>query len=261
MGWLDSLGGGIKNLFSGLFGGGGGSSLAQGTTQQFLNPQQLSQQNNMGSGAFNIGSGINKMFGGNSGMGGLGLMGLGSMIPNPSVPKMPGAFDQYMSQARQGGTPLNQSANQYMQGILSGTNTAANDSATRSLDWDYEQKKRELISMYKSLRPGTDPTTDSTFQRDLGLLNQQSAQNRADVLSRQQQGAAQYGMQQGNQQMGWQAQGVDALVNQIATQWQMNYNQRQALREQFMGLGTNMMDPSNALMQKLLKNKIGMVGV
>ena len=185
-------------------------------------------------------------------MGGLGLMGIGSMLPNPKPPAMPGAFDEYMRMAGQGGPPLTQSSNQYMQSILSGTNTAATDAATRSLDWSDERRKRELISMYKSLRPGTDPSTDSTYQRDLAQLEQQSAQNRADVLSRQQQGAAQYGMQQGNQQMGWQAQGVDAMVNQIATQWQMNYNQRQALREQLMGLGSNMMDPSTALLKKLM---------
>ena len=236
---------GAGNLLSGLFGKG----MSGGTGAGQLTASQLGQQN---SPMFGLGKGLSSMFGGASGMGGLGLMGIGSMLPNPGIPKMPGAFDEYMRMAGQGGPPLTQSSNQYMQSILSGTNTAATDAATRSLDWSDEQRKRELISMYKSLRPGTDPSTDSTYQRDLAQLEQQSAQNRADVLSRQQQGAAQYGMQQGNQQMGWQAQGVDAMVNQIATQWQMNYNQRQALREQLMGLGNNMMDPSTALLKKLM---------
>jgi len=260
-GWLGNILGGIGKLFTG--GGGSSSSpfqsMAGGTSQAFLNPTQLMQQNNMsgmgGGGWGKALGGISKIFGGGQGLAGLGMMGLGSMIPNTKMPGMPDEFKNYMGQLNAGGTPGMQSANQYYQNVLSGQNQGAYDAATVSIDENMEEERRKLIAMYKTLRPGTDPSTDSTFQRDQAQLEDRYARNRALAMAGVQQGAASGAAGLGGQLAGLQGNAALQYINQIATQWGLNAAQRQALRDSVMGLGGtitgNAMDPSNALMKKL----------
>jgi len=266
MAWfgLDKLIGGIGKLFTG---GGGSSSpfqsMAGGTTQSFLNPTQLAQQNNMngmgGGGWGKALGGLSGMFGGGKGLAGLGLMGLGSMIPNAKSPGMPSEFTNYMNQLNQGGTPGMQSANQYYQNVLSGQNQGAYDAATVSIDENMEDERRRLIAMYKTLRPGTDPSTDSTFQRDQAQLEDRYARNRALARAGVQSGAAAGAAGVGGQLAQMTGGAIQQYVDQIATQWGMNQSQRQALRESIMGLGGTMtgnaMDP-NAAMNKLINQAL-----
>jgi len=266
MGW-DWLG----KALGGLFGGGGNSgtsSLAQNAVNNTAGSKGFSGivsgagrsgLGSMGSGQSSGGGwgnaigGLSKMFGGGQGLAGLGMMGAGALVPNAKAPGMPAEFTNYMNQLNQGGNPGMQSANQYYQGVLSGNNQGAYDAATSSLDDTYEQEKRKLISMYKTLRPGTDPSTDSTFKRDLSDLQGNYAKQRALAMAGVQQGAAQGIGALGSNISQMQGSAVQQYVDQIATQWGMNQSQRQALRESIMGLGGKMltgpMDMQNMVKQ------------
>lgn len=225
--------GGIGNFLGSLFGKGGGNI-------PMIGPQSIQSPANVGGMGAGLGGVMKNFLGGDkmgSNLGGLATIFGSQMLGNPKPPSMPDSFNQFMSQMNAGGTPGMQSANQYYQGVLSGQNQGAYDASTFSLDQSYEEELRRLNSMYKSLRPGTDPSSDSTYQRDLNLLNQNYAQNRANVRANVQQGAAQGLGGLGAQQMGGQMAGIQAQVDQIASQWGMNYAQRDALRKQLMGLG------------------------
>lgn len=229
-----AISGGIGNLFnsfgSGYGGGGGGGQQGPSAGGQ-QNPQM--GQKSGGTGLFG------GMFGGGGSKSVLpGLAGLfgSQLIGNPKAPQLPDSFAKYQQQAQSGGNPLGQQSNQYLQSIVSGQNTSANDAATHSLDLNYQEQLRQLNGMYKSLRPGTDPTSDTTYQRDLSNLNDQYTRQKAQVLSQQQQGAAQAGIASSGQSMNEQATAIDTQVSQLAQQWQMDAQQRQALREMLMQL-------------------------
>lgn len=267
MGWLDSLGGFLGNVGSGIgqfftggnygqgqaFGTGGNSGFnlpnAIGKLGQFgmntgknalgsMFPSQGWGSSNLGkgsqingqnadqSGGFNFGKmapGIFSMFGAN-------------MIPNPKIPQLPSSFQQFQNQANAGGTPGMQAANQYYQGVLSGSNQAPYNAAVQSIDLNYQERLRQLNGMYKSLRPGADPTTDSTWARDLDNLNKEYQQQRAMALAQVQQGAAQGAAGLGAEQANQQQAAIETQVNQLATQWQMDYQQKAALRQMLMQL-------------------------
>ena len=54
--------------------------------------------------------------------------------------------------------------------------------------------------------------------------------------------------------MNQQAQGVEALVNQVATQWNMDYNKKEQLRQAMMDMGANMMGGNqDTLLEQLFK--------
>jgi hypothetical protein len=186
-------------------------------------------------------SNLGNMFSGMGGnmLGGLGLMGASQMIGNPSAPKMPDSYNQFMSQMQQGGTPGMQSANQYYQGVLSGQNQGAYDAAYNSIDLNHEQEIRDLQSRYRSLGR-TDWTNDSAYKRDENLINDRYVKDRALTGAQVQQGAAQGAAGLGGQQMQGLQSGIEAQLNQLATQWNMNYDQKQALRNDLMGMGGNM---------------------
>ena len=254
MDWLGKAASGIGSLFGG--GSPGGNSWMSGNaTQAAGNGVNVGTGSGYGSfgsgGGSNIMSGLSSLFGGGKGLAGLGMMGIGSMVPNAKAPAMPSQFNDYFSQLKQGGTPGMQSANQYYQGVLSGDNKGAYDAATASLDQSYDEELRKLNSMYKTLRPGTDPSTDSTYQRDLNLLNNNYAKNRANVTAGVQQGAASGAAGVGSQLANMQGGAVQQFVDQIATQWGMNQSQRQSLRDSIMGLGSKMvtgpMDMANQM--------------
>lgn len=259
---FNSIGGGIKNFFTGggqanqalggfnlpnmgnqlmggfgkLFGnnpsGGnpGGNYQSQNQIPQGSNYNPFTGKQIMGGGLNSQQPGFNmKQFG-------TGLAGLfgANMIPNPGMPKMPDSFNQFQKQAQAGGPPIMQQGNQYLSTLLSGQNTAANDAATHSLDLNYQEQLRQLNGMYKSLRPGTDPTSDTTYQRDLSNLNDQYTRQRAQTLAQQQIGAAGQAGQMGQEQASQQQSAIEAQLNQIAEQWNMSYEQRSQLRNMLM---------------------------
>lgn len=232
---LQGIGGGIGNLFK------GGAKTVGNIGNAIGSGLQNFGQKGFGGAPAAAASGAS---GGSSGMFSNPGMGLGlatlfgsQLIGNPKPPALPDSFNQFQQQANAGGPPIQQQSNQYMQGILNNTNTSANDAATHSLDLNYQEQLRQLNGMYKSLRPGSDPTSDTTYQRDLNNLNDMYARQRAQVLSQQQQGAAQYGLQAGQAQAGQQADAVNTQVSQLGQQWNMDAQKKAALRNMLMEMG------------------------
>lgn len=254
---VGAAGGALNNIFSSFGQGAQNSYKSNGPqiqTGQNFNPMTGSKiSSNSGqqnSGSFNFGNMFNNPLA--KGIGGI----FGSqLISNPKPPQLPQSFYNFQNQANSGGTPGMQSANQYYQGILTGNNPAAYDAATHSLDLNYQEQLRQLNGMYKSLRPGTDPLSDTTYQRDLANLSDQYARQKAQVHAQVQQGAAQGAGQLGEEQANQQMAGIETQVNQIAQQWGMDYQQRQELRNILMQMGGNI--GTLGALQSLFPNAFG----
>ena len=158
---ISNAGGGIMNAFSG-FGGGGGNGGGR---------PNVSQGGGWGGGQQGGGF-MNQMFQNPSaGMGGLGIMGLGQMMnkktsmPNPYEDQ---SVQQLMNWNNSASHPMDPNVQQAMQ---------------NSLNIQNEQQLRNLRDTYKNLRPGTDYTTDSAYQRDLSNLNRTMATQGADAMA------------------------------------------------------------------------------
>lgn len=259
-----TLGSAIGSLFNkGGSSGGSGSVPLGGQAGNGFNVgsgsqaamQQASSNGSGSSGGFgNILGGLGSMFGGSGGSSGSGgsnslfnsniLGGIGGMfgsqlVGNPKTPALPQSLVNFQNQATSGGSPLQQQANQYNSTLLSGQNTAANDAATHSLDLNYQEQVRQLNGMYKSLRPGTDPTSDTTYQRDLNNLNDQYTRQKAGVLAQQQQGAAQYGLQSGAENANEQLAAIQPELQKQYEDWAAQYQQDATLRNSLMSLFGN----------------------
>lgn len=175
---MGGLGQGLMGLFS-----GGHQSQPSYVNRAMTNPTNIAhfQQNGMPNfpqmqqGGNN---GVMSMFskGQNPGMmgAGLGVMGLGQLLNKQT--KMPDfnqnqSVQQLNNWSSQANHPMDPNVAQAMQNTLNIQN---------------EQQLRNLRDVYKNLRPGTDYTTDSNYQRDLGNLNRSIGQNNADAMAGQQ---------------------------------------------------------------------------
>lgn len=259
-------GGGFGSALSGLFGGGdkgggGGGGMSGGFNplgmgsfnmgnQQpanFMNYAMNNPATNFtfgggGSGSSGAFGGLDSLFGKNPILSGLGTLFGSQLVKNPKLPKLPDSFNQFQQQAQAGGTQLGQQSNQYLQTLLSGQNTSANDAATHSLDLNYQEQLRQLNGMYKSLRPGTDPTSDTTYQRDLNNLNDMYSRQRAQTLAQQQIGAAQQGQAASVNSMNQQAQAVQTQVEQLAAQYGLDAQTQSSLRNILMNVGGDLLN-------------------
>ena len=256
--------GGLAKGIGNLFGGGGSGSsqpfqsMAGGTTQKFLNPSQLSQQNNMngmggGGGWGGALKGISNMFGGAQGLTGLGMMGASALMPSAKAPSMSPEYQQYYNQLQQGGSPGMQSAQQYYQGVLSGQNQGAYDAAEDSILREQEKARMNLEQTYKSLRPGSDLTNDSSFQKDVAELEANFAKQLALVRSGLQKGAADSMNQQGMQLAQMQGNAASSYNDLANAKWQVAQNKRTGIADMFGGLGSQMISGpiQMAMMKKM----------
>lgn len=237
---VGAIGGGLSSLFN-SFGSGASSGYGGGGLSQ--NAKQMYGASGAGSwGQSQLGGGGNSNFGGMFGggmgkLGGLGTIFGSQLIGNPKIPQLPQSFQNFQAQANAGGPPIQQQSQQYLQTLLSGQNTAANDAATYSLDRGYEQEIRDLNSVYHNARPGSEFINDTTYKRDKALIDDRYQRARAQTLAQQQMGAAQQGVQAGAEQANQQAAAIQTQVEQIAQQWNMSAQQRAALRNMLMELG------------------------
>lgn len=288
-GFLSNLGGALKSGFgvgnigknlSGLFGGSGSSLTGMSSmgspaspppppggnmfsklgqaVPSFLNQQQLSTQNSMNSqsGGSVIGKNSGSLFGGmnKSLIGGLATMVGSQFLKSPKVPENPQSVKDYQNFASQGSAignlgqqRLTEQLNQSMQGV----SQAEIDAALRQLDQSQQDEMRQLTSTYKSLRPGTDVTTDSSYARDVGQLNDRYARSKADITAQLNRQVYNDFQTQRAQQIA-QASGFDVNraaqllqsgqldLDQLMSQLNIDYADKATLRDYLLQFGGNL---------------------
>lgn len=138
-----------SNWFSGLLGGSGSGGGMGGTL-----------------------GGIKSLLGNNMNtIGGLGSLLGGQLLPLPNVPGYPDSYENYKSQVSSGGTPVGQLGQEKLMGLLNTDLPGATEEELNAATYDLEQQKTDEVEqikdLYRNLRPGTDPSTDASFRRDL----------------------------------------------------------------------------------------------
>lgn len=177
----------LKNIFNGIgsmFGGGSGSSNMQSTMG---GPNSFSKgagaASQWGASGGNIGKGVSPTsYGGGTdwmsslfpggkaqGVAGMALPAIGNMFAPKT--KTPDFSNLSSVQALQNFKPGNSVSPEYQQMLQNNTNVLRT------------QKKRELDALYHSARPGTDYTTDTNYQRDLGLMDKSIQDNMSNSLA------------------------------------------------------------------------------
>lgn len=226
--WFTNLFGGLGNALGGagksimgMFGGGGspmnigGGRSTYGTQNVPKGFGGMAMPKQGGGGNF-----LNSIFQNpGAGMAGLGVMGLGQMMNKPV--KMPDfsqnpAVSQLMGWQNQASHPMDPNVQAAMQ---------------HTLDIQNEQQLRNLRDVYKNLRPGTDYTTDSAYQRDKANLDRQIAMNNADAMAGQQ-------FTSNQQQLGNLTNMAQLGVGQQMGQAAIDAQRRQQQNEMFGNIGS-----------------------
>ena len=265
MDFLSKLWGGVKSAGSGILnmfgGGGGGQSLASGTTLGQLNPSQLSYQrsqlpqSNSFSTAGKSGSGFMSQIFDPQTLLGAGLTGIGLLKKPPKMPQS-SAVNNYASQVNSGGIPVNQQAMGNISNTLNEKFNPLTDAEIQAATRNTEQQKNEAIKrlqgVYGSLRPGTDYTTDSNYKMDLQNVERDFAQQGSDIVANRsrsaqeafrgnQRQAVQQALGANEQQMNQLAQVAQLDLVQIMSQLNLDYAQAAAFKETFLGLGGDLL--------------------
>lgn len=237
----------FKSL-TGIFGGGGGSNsiTTTGNSPSTL-MSGVRQQSTQGS-KFGLGS-LTK----NPLLLGLGTMAGSQFIQSPDVPELPQSVIDFQNQARTG-NPLQNKAQEALMQQLSMTQQNLGqpeiDAINREYDIAQEQELKSVDSLYKSLRPGSDPLTDTAYQKDLGRVRDRYATLRADsVAGAQRQISNDFASQRANtiaQSAGLSQQQMEQLsqlsqydLDRQLQQLQIDYTDKQFLRDYLLQFGGN----------------------
>lgn len=257
---------------SGLFGGGNGASSAAGTMNSSLgsyympsgmsgvggagmNPLVSSSISGLGQQAASSGFG-SKGLGGitkNPLLLGSGIMGASQLIRSPQVPESPQSVVDYQNAARAGNPLQNQAAAALQQQFGQTQQNLGQpeiDALNRQYDMAMQDELKSVDSMYKSLRPGTDPLTDSSYQKDISRIRDRYATLRADSVAgaqrqisndfqsqRGQQIAQAAGL--GQQQLQQLAQLSQYDLDRQLSQLNIDYQDKSTLRNYLLQLGGN----------------------
>lgn len=264
------FGGGASTAGNLMGGTGFGAAKAAG-----FSPSALFSAGNVptafGAGASAAGSSAAGGIGGFGGIGskqmlGAGLLGLGLAKPLPKAPELPQSVNDLRSQVQAGGNPLAQKAQGALGGLLDQQFNPLSEpeiqAATRQLEIDQVKAEDQVRDLYRNLRPGTDPSTDSSFRRDLQEVQDQFARAKADTLAsrtrdvksqfdQQRMGQIQQAMGISDQQMNQLMQLAQLDVQQIAQQLQLDVAQAELFKNTFTNLGSSLIQPPGFLEQIL----------
>jgi len=140
-------------------------------------------------------------------------------------------------------TPNIQSSSNYqaLQNFKGGLAPGMEDAINRNLDIQQQASEKQLRDVYKNVRPGTDYTTDSSYQRDLANLQRSNQLNRADAI-------AQAGNQYSTQEQSRLAELANADVAQIMLETGMNAQEAEQFKQSFSNIGSQFI--SNAIPQQ-----------
>lgn len=240
------------NMFSGSTSAGPGTNVGFGRSL----PQQSSQK----SGGF---GGFNPL------TLGAGIMGASQLIKSPQVPQLPQSVIDFQNAARSGNPLQNQAASALSQQLGQTQQNLGQpeiDAINRQYDLAQEQELKSVDSMYKSLRPGTDPLTDTAYQKDLGNIRNRYATLRSDSVAQAQRQISNDFSNQRVQQIAQAAGLGQQQLQQLASLGQYDLDRqlqqlsitdrdRQTLRDYLLQFGGNLassqLDPSKALEMQL----------
>lgn len=183
---------------------------------------------------------------------GLGLAGASQLIRSPKVPNNPQSVIDYQNMVNSGGSALNQQAQGALSTELSRpfeqVSQEEQDAVLRELERNQKNEEDQIRDLYRNLRPGTDPSTDSAFRRDIGEMNDRYAKTKADTLAqlrrqvsndfqanRIRQVLAAQGIDAQNMQQRLQAANFD--VDRMIDQLNISYQDRKTLRDFLLGTG------------------------
>lgn len=229
MGLFNSIGKGIGNLFSGgskapagtktIYSQSGApmSSVRPESLAGFIGPKTAQMAGSAG------GNWLSKMFGKDTNVpqmaAGAGINALGQfMAPKVKTPNF-------------NSSPALQQLSNFEYNKLPGN---AEEAINRNLDIQFDSELRNLRNVYKNVRPGTDYTTDSAYQRDLANLQRQQTLNRADALAGPQLQYAQADQQR------LQAL-AEADISQIMLETGMSAQEAEQFKQSFSNVGNMMM--------------------
>lgn len=220
------------------------------------------------------GSVLKKFLGNNKNLlTGLGIAGAGQLIGSPKVPELPQSVIDFQNMVKSGGSALNQKASAALGAELDRpfeqVSAEEEAAAMRQLEKDQANAEKQVRDLYRNLRPGTDPSTDSAFRRDLADVTDQFSRAKVDTLSQLRRQVSN-DFQSNRIRQVLAAQGVDQQqmqnllaanqydVDRTLLQLQISDRDRQFLREYLTNFGGqlafNQLDPStqmnNAIMQR-----------
>ncbi len=227
-----SGGGGGGSIVSRLFGGGGGGGLFGGG---------------------NVGS---KLLGGGLLLGGM----FGKKMPNvPALPQSSEAFRQF---AAGGGGPLSAAARQAIQTNISDPISSEEiEASLREFRNTREQQRDARINMFKSLRPGTDPLTDTGLKREIDEFDAETARLESDFIANRARGVQSQAIAQGvgfdQNQAALLSQVAQMDIGQIMAQFNVDSQEAALIKNTLMNLGSSLItDDRDSLLEKAILAKI-----
>ena len=102
------------------------------------------------------------------------------------------------------------------------------------------QERDRLIAQYKSLRPGADIESDSSFRRDVMELERMQGQRRADAMAKYRFEFIQQQLNISSQELEQMQYMAEMDINSIMMQMGLDYGEAQAFKDTFSGIGDRM---------------------
>ena len=220
-----------------------------------LSPNQLSEQNEKNS-PFSFLNPFTDMFKSPGTKLGSALLGTGLNKNFPKVPALPQSVEELRSRAEAGGGPMAQFGGEKLKGLLGQQFQPLNqpeiDASLRQLNLEQTKAEDQVRDLYRNIRPGSDPSSDSSFRRDVQEVQDQFARAKSDtVATRTRDVKSQFDQQRLAQiqlALGADAQEMSQLseiaqldINQIMAQLNIDYASALNFKQVFQELGGNLL--------------------
>ena len=277
-----AIGRGASNVVSKVGGMFGGSGLPQGAgiqgsqvpgmATQFTNPMNAASNliNTTGRGSFPASrfaqspaqqpSILGSFLSGGNGQkaAGVASLGLGLLKGFPKVPNLPPSVDELRKKVSSGGSALGQFGQGKLQELMGQSFNPLSEpeiqASLRQLELDQGKAEDQVRDLYRNLRPGTDPSSDTTFRRDLQEVQDQFARAKSDTVATRTRDVKSMFDQQRLQQiqlslgaseseMSQLAKIAELDIGQIMAQLQLDAQQAQIFKDTFLDLGASLINP------------------
>jgi len=199
---------------------------------------------------------------------GLAMMAGSQLLPKQRIPEMPASMDALRAMAEGGG--MNPLAQQRLTELLNQDMFAHTEEERTALQRDLDESKAQEIDrlrdLYHNIRPGSDPTTDSSYRRDLADIERRYSESEADLFAGmrrdiyndfQQNRLAQITASTGIDSMSFaQKQMIAQMdIDQIMNQFAIDYNDASMLKNLLLqgGLNMAMMPMQNQIMMNQMR--------